>query len=269
MIRPAPAIPSSIDRRIAIRGGDIFVREWHGTAPALAPLVLLHDSLGSVALWREFPAALAAATGRRVIAYDRLGFGQSSPRIDRPTTRFVDDEATRDFPALADALGLHAYGLFGHSVGGAMALAIAAADPGRCAVVITEAAQAFVESRTLAGIRAAQAGFADPAQFARLTKWHGERAAWVLAAWTEVWLSPAFADWSLDACLGNIRCPVLALHGNTDEFGSAAFPARIVAGVRGPAQQQILDACGHVPHRERAAEVLAAVGSFLARHAVP
>ena len=136
-------------------------------------------------------------------------------------------------------------------------------------MVITEAAQAFVEARTLAGIRAAQADFADPTQFSRLSKWHGPRAAWVLAAWTDVWLSPAFVDWSLDACLSEVRCPVLALHGDCDEYGSAAFPARIVTGVGGPAQQQILEACGHVPHRERCDAVIALVAGFLERHSVP
>ena len=121
MTAPVPGIPAPIDRHVAIPGGEIFVREWRGAASAGTPLVLLHDSLGSVALWRDFPAALATATGRRIMAYDRLGFGQSSPRHDSPTIRFIVDEATRDFPALVDALGLNAYGLLGHSVGGAMA----------------------------------------------------------------------------------------------------------------------------------------------------
>jgi pimeloyl-ACP methyl ester carboxylesterase len=226
--------------------------------------VLLHDSLGSVAQWRDFPAALAAATASEVIAYDRLGFGKSAARRERPSADFVTDEAVRFFPALRRALGLTRFALLGHSVGGAMALAIAAAEHDGCAAVITEAAQAFVEERTLEGIRAARTELERPEQFARLTRWHGAKARWVLDAWAGVWLAGEFRAWSLDAQLAAVRCPVLAIHGDRDEYGSVAFPRRIVAGVGGPAELAILEGCGHVPHRERRADVLRLAASFLA-----
>lgn len=260
---------SVTEARVAAPGGDLFVRRWGAEPAGRAPIVLLHDSLGCVDLWRDFPAELAAATARTVFAYDRLGFGQSSPRNDVPSLNFIDEEAVLHFPALADALGLDGTLLFGHSVGGAMALSIAAHHPDRCKAVITESAQAFVEERTLAGIRTAKAGFADPEAFARLTRWHGERARWVLDAWTETWLAPEFRAWSLDARLGAITCPVLAMHGDGDEFGSTAFPRRIVAGVAGPAQMEILPSCGHVPHREKAGDVLRLSGDFLATPEIP
>lgn len=256
---------SVTDARVAVPGGDLFVRRWEAEPAGRAPIVLLHDSLGCVDLWRDFPAALAAATSRTVFAYDRLGFGQSSPRSGSPSLNFIDEEAALHFPALADALGLDRAILFGHSVGGAMALSIAAHHPDRCKAVITESAQAFVEERTLDGIRTAKAGFADPEAFARLTRWHGERARWVLDAWTETWLAPEFRTWSLNARLGAICCPVLALHGDGDEFGSAAFPRRIADGVAGPARMEILPSCGHVPHREMTAEVLQRARDFLAQ----
>ncbi len=249
------------DNAIAIPGGRIFVRRWAGGGER-APIVLLHDSLGSVEQWREFPQALARATHRDVIAYDRLGFGRSDARAARPSRDFIEEEATVYFPALADALGLARFVLFGHSVGGAMALAIAALDT-RCEAVITESAQAFVESRTLDGIRAARTAFEDPAQFARLAKWHGDKARWVLEAWTEVWLSPEFAGWSIDHALPRIRCPVLAIHGERDEFGSVAFPRRIAQGVRDG--RMILHPCGHVPHRECADDVLRWTAALLAQ----
>jgi pimeloyl-ACP methyl ester carboxylesterase len=230
----------------------------------LAPVLLLHDSLGSVDQWRDFPAALAEGTGRAVLAYDRLGFGQSTPRRDLPSREFISEEANEVFPVLREALDLRAFVLFGHSVGGAMALAIAASAGPACEGVVTESAQAFVEERTLAGIREARAGFQDPASFQRLVRWHGERARWVLDAWTETWLSPAFRSWNLDAVLPGVICPVLALHGDRDEFGSGAFPERIVGGVAGPARMAILEDCGHVPHRERPEEVVGRVVDFLA-----
>ena len=269
VLATAEATVEASDRFVAVPGGEVFVRRWRFDEEDRAPIILLHDSLGSVEQWRGFPEALAAGTGRGVIAYDRLGFGKSTRRAVPMQSTFIDDEARVYLPALADAFGLSEYVLFGHSVGGGMAL-VAAAMPGNgCVAVITEAAQAFVEERTLTGIREAEKAFADETRFARLEKWHGERARWVLAAWTEVWLSPRFRDWSLDPYLGKVRCPVLAIHGDTDEFGSGEFPRRIAQGVGGPARMELLDDCGHVPHRERQDDVLALVAAFLGENGVP
>jgi pimeloyl-ACP methyl ester carboxylesterase len=149
-----------------------------------------------------------------------------------------------------------------------MALVIAASEREGCEAVITEAAQAFVEPRTVSGIRAAKAQFGDPEQFKKIAKWHGEKAQWVLDAWTEVWLSPEFLSWNLDQQLGEVRCPVLAIHGDLDEYGSVAFPRRITSKVSGPSELALLTHCGHVPHRERKEDVLRLTSSFLERCAV-
>lgn len=253
----------SEDIRVAIPGGEVFVRRWRPVdAASHTPLILLHDSLGCVELWRDFPEQLARRLQRPVLAYDRLGFGRSSPRTAIPGPDFIDEEAQRDFPALRAALGIGRYALFGHSVGGGMALAIAASDE-HCLAVVSESTQAFVEPRTLAGIREAQAVFEAPARFERLERAHGDKARWVLDAWTRVWLSPAFADWNLDAQLARIHCPVLAIHGDRDEYGSVAFPRRIAEGVGGAAETMVVPGCGHVPHRERVDAVLDRVVSFL------
>lgn len=215
---------------------------------------------------RSFPQALAASTQRHVIAYDRLGFGQSSVRTHPATARFIDEEAHVYLPALVAALGLRQYLLLGHSVGGGMALVAAATAANQCTAVITESAQAFVQEQTLCGIREAQKAFENEAQFAKLAKWHGERARWVLAAWTEVWLAPAFRTWSLDPYLPKVHCPVLALHGDADAFGSDAFARRITQGVQGASRLEILASCGHVPHHEKKDEVLRRVQAFLTEH---
>jgi pimeloyl-ACP methyl ester carboxylesterase len=241
------------------------VRRWSPGHGKHAPIVLLHDSLGSVDQWRDFPEALAKVTTRQVVAYDRLGFGRSTQRPERPSVDFISQEAETFFPALQRALGISRFALFGHSVGGAMALVIAASLREACEAVVTEAAQAFVEPRTLAGIRAAQAEFEDPEQFEKLAKWHGEKARWVLDAWAGVWLSPEFSSWNLDRYLGKVTCPVLALHGERDEYGSLEFPRRITGKVKGPSELAILNHCGHVPHRERRGDVLRITSSFLAR----
>jgi|SRR5579862_2677410 len=255
-----------LDSLIEVPGGRVFARRW-GDLTHRPPIVLLHDSLGSVEQWRNFPHLLGQATGRQVLAYDRLGFGRSTPRSDRPSVDFIGEEASTFFPALARSLGLARFALFGHSVGGAMALVIAATQEAACEAVVTEAAQAFVEPRTLAGIRAAQAQLADPAQFERLSKWHDGKARWVLDAWTQVWLSAEFSGWSLDSYLPAIVCPVLAIHGDRDDYGSEEFPRRITRGVSGPAEMAVMAQCGHVPHRERREEVLRLTAAFLERYA--
>ncbi len=249
---------------LPLDGGRIFVKTWAPDAASTeAPLLMLHDSLGCVALWRDVPEALCARLGRRVIAYDRLGFGRSDPRSGRPSLRFVEEEAEQVFPHLRAALGLTRVALFGHSVGGGMAANIAARHPEACEALVTVATQAFVEDRTTAGIRDAQQGFQDPARFARLERYHGDKARWVLDAWTGTWLSPGFADWSLFDVLPQITCPVLAIHGDGDEYGSRRFPETIAEMAGGPSSALILENCGHIPHREQPAALLDAVADFL------
>jgi pimeloyl-ACP methyl ester carboxylesterase len=244
--------------------GRLFARTWTpADAGGAAPILLCHDSLGSVELWRDFPGALARSTGRRVAAYDRLGFGRSDPHPGTLASTFVRDEAAEGVAPVRDALGLDRLVAFGHSVGGGMAAAAAASLGDACEALVTVSAQSFVEDRTAAGIRAAREAFRDPARVERLARHHGDKARWVLDAWTETWLAPGFAAWTLDAELREVRCPTLALHGDGDEFGSARHPERIAAGVRGPARVVILEGVGHVPHRERPARVLDEVARFL------
>ncbi|MBC6981365.1 alpha/beta fold hydrolase [Caulobacter sp. 17J80-11] len=242
--------------------GRLYARVWGELAGPRAPIVLLHDSLGSVAQWRDFPERLAQATGRAVVAYDRLGFGRSDPHPRLLQPDFVHDEARAGLTPLRAALEIGPMVLFGHSVGGGMALSAAAALPDVRAVV-SESAQAFVEDVTLAGVREAKAAFARPGQVERLERWHGDKARWVLDAWIETWLDEGRAGWRLDEDLRAVRCPVLAMHGDKDEFGSPAHPQRIGALPSGPTRVVLMDDTGHVPHRERPEAVLAEVSAFL------
>ena len=254
------------DHWLALPSGRLFARQWQpeDAGPALAPIVLLHDSLGCVELWRDFPAQLAAATGRRVVAYDRFGFGRSDARIGRPSTAFIAEEAATTWPAVRAQLGIGPFVVVGHSVGGGMAVEIAAHAGRDCAALVTMAAQAFVEDRTIAGLRVAQAQFADPAQVERLARYHGDKAPWALDAWLGRWLDPAFASWTLEAALPRVTCPVLVIHGDQDEYGSAAHPRRIVDGVAGPARLEMLPGGGHIPYREQPELVVGLIADFLA-----
>ena len=255
----------STDLFVDTPGGRLFTRVWrelHG-AVEVAPIVLIHDSLGCVELWRDFPTKLARATGRPVIAYDRLGYGKSDPYPGRLPLDFIRRQARTEFAALRDGLRLDRMILFGHSVGGGMAVAAAAAYPDATEAVITVAAQAFVEDRTIAGIREAEAAFGAPGQMERLARYHGEKARWVLDAWTKTWLSPEFAGWTIDDDLSSLRCPVLAIHGDHDEYGTRRHPEKIATLAPVYGQAAIIGDCGHTPHREKPENVLRVVRALL------
>lgn len=256
-----------IDKFIKTQGGEMFSRTWEQPS-SLAPIILLHDSLGSVDLWGSFPLSLSEITGRTVIAYDRLGFGRSSTRAGLPSIAFIAEEAEIYFPSLKKELGISQFCLFGHSVGGGMAVEIAARFPNECLAVVTESAQAFVEDITIQGIKAGKETFSDPKMFAKIEKLHGEKTQWVLDAWTEVWLSPEFARWSLEKTLPKVQCPLLALHGDRDEYGSSRFPEMLSRLAGGKSSMEILKNCGHVPHREQKEAVLNLVESFLVNNSI-
>jgi pimeloyl-ACP methyl ester carboxylesterase len=259
------ATPQIHDIKVAVGEHHLFARAWHTPqAEAKVPIVLLHDSLGSVELWREFPQALCMATGRDVIAYDRLGFGKSDAYPGSIKLDFIVREATDYLPSILRAFHIDRFVIFGHSVGGEMSAIAAAEHPGRCVALITESAQAFAEDITLDGVRRAKVAFSDPAQIERLKRYHGEKAPWVVTSWIDSWLSPELAGWTLGPWLPRIECPVLALHGDGDEYGSPRHPEMIVQGVPGTAKLGLIPGCGHVPHREKQAEILGLVVDFLA-----
>ncbi|MNO56908.1 acyl-CoA esterase [compost metagenome] len=247
-------------------GGRLFVRRWFPEAakqPAKPPIVLFHDSLGCVELWRDFPQQLCLATGHEVIAYDRLGFGLSDAYPGTLPLHFIRDEAERFFALLKTQLQIERFVAFGHSVGGAMAATCAALYSQYCAAVITVAAQAFVEQKTLHGIEVAKAQFAQPGQLQRLEKYHADKAPWVLSAWTDTWLSQAFSGWTIENRIDLIQCPLLALHGEHDEYGSVSHPQRIAQLSRTSGEYRIIANCHHVPHREAPDVVLDAVVRLL------
>jgi pimeloyl-ACP methyl ester carboxylesterase len=266
-----PLFVSEETRWIETPHGRLFSRRWspadERAETAQPPIILFHDSLGCVVLWRDFPEQLCQATGRIVVAYDRLGFGQSDAYPGDLPTRFIRDEAECFFPLLRQQWQIDRFVAFGHSVGGAMAATCAALYPHSCQSLITESAQAFVEDRTLNGIRIAKAQFKEAGQMERLHKYHGDKAAWVLSAWTETWLSKAFEQWTLESSAASIQCPLLALHGENDEYGSVLHPQRIAMLGTASSTSVILKNRHHVPHREAPNEVLDVVKQHLESNA--
>jgi pimeloyl-ACP methyl ester carboxylesterase len=246
------------EQAVTTPGGNLFVRMWAPAGTALGnrasppcPFVLLHDSLGSVDLWRDFPEALAQATGKPVVAYDRLGYGQSDPAQGLPPANFVAQEGQAGLKPVLDQLQLQRAILLGHSVGGGMAVNAAVQMPERIAGVVTVAAQAFPEDRTLQAIAQAKLQFQDEAQ---------------LAAWTESWLSPAFASWHVCDVLPQLKCPLLALHGEHDEYGTAVHPQMYSERAGGPSRMMLIPGAHHLPHREQPQAVAQWVQDFVQEH---
>lgn len=245
---------------------QIYVKEWqpepiHDANQAC--IILIHESLGSVALWKDFPKQLAEITQRRVFAYDRLGFGQSSALTDPLELNFVQLEAEQSFTQLIQYFKLEKFIVMGHSVGGGMASSCATIFPTQCKAVIVESAQSCVEEVTLAGIREAKINFKNEKLFQRLAKYHAEKTQWVLDAWTETWLSAEFKNWNLDQILPKVYCPMLILHGELDQYATLAQPQRFAELTRGEKQLVIIPDCGHFPHFEKTEIVLQSIQLFL------
>lgn len=254
------------DRFVSTPDGRLFTRRWQAAASLDrqdVPLVLFHDSIGSIELWRDFPEHLMRETGRDVIAYDRLGFGQSDPLVTPLPAGFVADEARTNFKAVHDGLGIDGYVAVGHSVGGAMALGCATVYPD-CRALVSIATQTYPEDRTLEGIAKAREDFRVPEQFARIARYHGDKTAWVLSNWIDRWLDPAFLDWNLDEVLPRVGCPVLAIHGDQDEYGTTTHAERIANETAGPGTLILVAGGGHLPHREQPAAIARQVADWLA-----
>jgi pimeloyl-ACP methyl ester carboxylesterase len=229
-------------------------------------VVFLHDSLGCVETWRDFPQRLSERTGLDALIYDRRGYGQSSPFSgEARTVRYLHQEAELLF-LLLDTLAIERVVLFGHSDGGSISLIAAAQRPLRIEAVITEGAHVFVEEVTLAGIRHARTLLASTDLGRRLESYHGAKAGAVAAAWIDTWLSPEFRDWNIESCLPRIVCPVLAIQGSEDEYGTPAQVMAIVAGIGPRARPLFVPGVGHTPHRDAAGAVLDASAGFLAEN---
>lgn len=257
--------PSISEHKIKIGQAELFAKYWQIESHSIqgSPIILFHESLGSVELWRDFPEKLAIETGRSVIAYDRLGFGLSSKLEHQLFIDFVAEEAKTVLPILLNYFQINSFVAMGHSVGGGMASVCAALYPEQCQALITESAQSKVEDVTLAGIRLAKENFKNEKLFNRLAKYHGDKTQWVLDAWTETWLAPAFLTWNLDEYLALIQCPILAIHGENDEYATLAQPKRFVELGKSENLLAVIDDCGHFPHQEKQEQVLEVIVEFL------
>jgi pimeloyl-ACP methyl ester carboxylesterase len=213
-----------------------------------AMLVFLHEGLGSIAAWRDFPRAVADQLSAPALVYSRKGYGRSSPLTGPRILNYLQREAWDVLPALLAALKVETPVLVGHSDGGSIALLYAMRfEPSAIAVM---APHVFVEDVTVAGVRVTRETWNAGALRERLARVHDDPDGAFLG-WNDAWLDPAFIHWNIEADLSAIRCPVLAIQGVDDQYGTMEQLDRIAHGVRTPCTLLKLDQCGHSPQRDQ------------------
>ncbi len=246
--------------------GRSLAYEWIGEGREGRPvLVLLHEGLGSIRQWRDFPAKLAGATGCRALVYDRYGYGQSDVLAEpRRTVRFMHDEALHALPELLGQLKVENPVLIGHSDGASIALIHAGAGHAVRGVVAM-APHVFIEPVCLSSIRKATEAFENTDLPQKLGRYHRD-ARRTFHGWADVWLDPEFKGWDIrDDYLPGVRCPVLAIQGHDDGYGTMAQLDEIRARVSGTCELVKLEKCGHAPFRDRPDQVLVRVSSFIGK----
>lgn len=249
---------------LRIDGRTLEYQRLHSAHPVAGqpPLVFLHEGLGCIAMWRDFPQRVADATGCAVVVYSRYGHGKSAPLAQARRGDYLHDEALNALPEFLARLELERPLLFGHSDGASIALIHASAGHPVSGLIV-EAPHVMVEDITLAGIAATVSAYANTDLPSRLGRHHRNADA-LFRGWSETWLDPAFRNWNIESGLRNIAAPILAIQGEGDEYATMAQIERIAAAAADVELLKLAD-CGHSPHRDQAETVIDAVRRFVAR----
>jgi pimeloyl-ACP methyl ester carboxylesterase len=240
-----------------VDGLEVEVAELPGDRDRRA-MVLLHEGLGSVGLWRDFPRALHEATGRRVVAFSRFGHGRSDPPRAPRTPAFFHEEADDVLPALLDLIEAPEPLLVGHSDGASIALVHAAHHPVTGLALL--APHVVLDKSMVPPIRETRREFEDGALRRRMARHHDDPDA-AFYGWCDVWLDPAMRDWSLEPEAAEVSAPTLLIQGADDEYAGLEQLDRIEARVRGPVSRLVVPG-GHSPHLEQPAAVVEAIAAF-------
>ena len=232
--------------------------------PGRPTLVLLHEGLGCVALWRDFPVRLAAATGQPIFVYSRFGYGGSEAEPLPWRLDYMQHEGSETLPRVLAAAGIGACVLIGHSDGASIAL-VNAGTAGRATVrgVVAMAPHVFAEDCGLDSITAVRNQYVSGLRD-RLARYHGQNVDCAFRGWSESWLHPAFRHWNLRPLLPGITAPVLQIQGEDDQYGTVAQLEAIAAGVSGSCETHLLPDCRHAPQFEQPERTLELIAGFLA-----
>ena len=252
-------------RIINVKGQKLYI-EHNNQFEGRPTIILLHDSLGSVQLWREFPAKLSEIAQCNILAYDRLGYGKSFPMLthERPVN-YMELEADLLNNLLIE-MDIDNAILFGHSDGGTIALITASKYPERIEAVICEAGHIFVEEVTLKGVYDAWEAYKTTNLPQRLQKYHGDKVEMLFKAWTETWTREDYRTWNIEYLLKDIKAPLLFIQGEADEYGTLDQVEKTVTQVSGSAEKYIIPGVGHTPHKEVPELVLEKAVGFISKY---
>jgi pimeloyl-ACP methyl ester carboxylesterase len=245
----------------SVEGRQIEYRMIPGDALAQPTLVFLHEGLGCVALWRDFPDKVAARLGVRALIYSRFGYGQSDGLTAKRTPRFMHEEALAVLPALLDQLGIDNPLLVGHSDGASIAIIHAAASERPVSGLALMAPHVLVEQVCVDSIAHIRDTYSTGPLKSRLAKYHAHVDDAFLG-WADIWLEPEFRNWSIEGLVASVEAPMLLIQGLQDEYGTLEQIDRIEARAAGPTERLVLERCGHSPHRDQEAAVADAIVAF-------
>ena len=231
-------------------------------AGANITIVMLHEGLGSVAMWKDLPERVAEATGCGVLAYSRYGHGKSERLAEKRGADFMHHEAKVVLPELLRQFEIQRPILLGHSDGGSIALIYAGTWPQQVRALILEAPHVFVEDLGIRSISAIRELYESSDLPKKLARYH-DHVDQTFRGWNDIWLDSQFRSWNIEEYLAPITCPTLVIQGENDEYGTLAQVEAIQRRV--PATQSlILPRCGHSPHRDQPTLTLDAIFKFVA-----
>ena len=257
--------PTCLEKRFTIAAAGRQLEALHLTANSAASptIVFLHEGLGSISLWRDFPQRLVAATGYSALIYSRNGYGQSDVLAELRAPDYMHREALDVLPSVLAQCEIDSPILLGHSDGASIALIYAGAGNNVDGLIV-EAPHLFVEEISLRGVAQAALTYRTSDLRQKLARHHrdADKTFW---GWHDVWTSAAFRDWNIEAYVASIRCPILAIQGEQDDYGSAAQIQAIANVCRNNAELHLLSPCGHMPHRDQAAATLDLIRAFVLR----
>ena len=248
---------------LSVQGHKLEIKRIGAGRRAGPTLVFLHEGLGSVSMWRDFPEQVAQATGCTALVYSRYGHGRSDVLREPRRVDYMHVEALSVLPELLERLGICEPVLVGHSDGGSIALIYAGAKD-RVKGIVLMAPHVFVEDLSVKSIAAAKAAFETTDLPQKLARHHAD-AAKTFWGWNDIWLHPDFLEWNIEEYLPRVHCPLLAIQGFDDEYGTMAQLDAIARQTGGPVELLRLADCRHSPHRDQPAVVLEAISRFIVR----
>lgn len=233
----------------------------------LPPLIFLHEGLGCIEMWKDFPEKLCNALGAYGLIYERKGYGNMADRFGRKWPYdYLVKEATIYLPAFLKACNIKNAILVGHSDGGSIALIGAAERGDMIHSVITEAAHVFVEDITTLGIKEVVDNYENKNLKEKLARYHGKNTDTIFYRWADTWLDPEYRQWNIESFMPRITCPLLVLQGEDDEYATSAQVQKIKNQVSGPVKTKLVPNCGHIPHFQAGEKVLEIMKDFILKN---